>query len=349
MWSGSIAELADASGIPESAIRCYLYDGKTPKLEKAIRLASTLGVPVETLAKRGLRSLVQARRAKKVGVPCSACGAGRTTSRPGRCRVCEVASPERIARGRAQRRETLVRYIERIRGGAKFGDIRREGGWKRYTDENPDLAAELDALRRERTQRVHKDAIPEGCYLVQCETSGLVKIGYSNDPNDRLRTLRIGSPTRLVLRGVLGGGRDMEATLHARFAHRRSHGEWYALTPSELSETLCGSMVPEPGSARRAKQVHARLAARAPRRKFARPDLVPERPRAARSKGGPHLAHLRSWAVAEGALRYTQKELAVLCGTTQTTVSGWLREAGIVAPKRHFFDRDAFLKSVFSA
>jgi hypothetical protein len=251
-----------------------------------------------------------------------------------------------------RRREKLTEVVGRLLSGEPFASVHRRG-WARYAThlmENPDLAAEIESIRRVRMRPVFKD-LPEGCYLIQCETTGLVKIGFSNDPNDRLRTLRIGSPTKLAIRGVLGGGRDMEATLHARFAHRRSHGEWYALTPEEMAETLCGSVVPEPGSYRSAKRAQARFAASAPRPVQERAKTERSRAKNAGRALAPmrHDAHIKSWIQAEAFRVYTQTEIVWLTGWGQGAVSRALSEAGVVAARRYRLDKSEFLARVFNA
>jgi hypothetical protein len=64
-------------------------------------------------------------------------------------------------------------------------------------------------------------------YFVQAEVGGLLKIGFSTDPSDRLRHLQTGSPERLVLLHVMAGTPAIERWLHERFAHLRVHGEWF--------------------------------------------------------------------------------------------------------------------------
>jgi hypothetical protein len=66
-------------------------------------------------------------------------------------------------------------------------------------------------------------------YLVQSETSGLVKIGYAANVKKRLRLLQTGSADRLRLLRLLEGGRAEEAGLHRRFAQHRKRGEWFSL------------------------------------------------------------------------------------------------------------------------
>jgi len=72
-------------------------------------------------------------------------------------------------------------------------------------------------------------------YFVQA-SNGLVKIGVSGSPENRLRTLQTMSPVPLRLLLVLqGGGAHREAELHEQFAEHRSHGEWFRPAPELLA------------------------------------------------------------------------------------------------------------------
>ncbi|KKK58276.1 hypothetical protein LCGC14_3046080 [marine sediment metagenome] len=63
-------------------------------------------------------------------------------------------------------------------------------------------------------------------YFIQAEND-LIKIGYTNDVKQRLRTLRTMSPERLNLMKTIKGDQKQETLLHRRFKHLRSHGEWF--------------------------------------------------------------------------------------------------------------------------
>lgn len=54
-----------------------------------------------------------------------------------------------------------------------------------------------------------------------------VKIGVSDDPEERLDDLQTGSPVPLVLLWQVHGGQRLESMLHERFAAYRTHGEWF--------------------------------------------------------------------------------------------------------------------------
>ena len=76
-------------------------------------------------------------------------------------------------------------------------------------------------------------------YFVRAKTLGLIKIGLTMNMNDRMKTLRVGSPDQLELVGaVMDRDADrLEGRLHARFADHRSHGEWFHPCP-ELLEVI---------------------------------------------------------------------------------------------------------------
>ena len=58
--------------------------------------------------------------------------------------------------------------------------------------------------------------------------SGLVKIGSSEDPHHRFKTIQAMSPEMLEMRIVSPvDGRELEKSFHKRFAHLRHHGEWF--------------------------------------------------------------------------------------------------------------------------
>lgn len=66
-------------------------------------------------------------------------------------------------------------------------------------------------------------------YLIGSPQSPLVKIGWSDNPERRLRHLQTGSPVPLQLLALFEGGAVLEAALHRQFANKRRHGEWFDL------------------------------------------------------------------------------------------------------------------------
>jgi len=62
-------------------------------------------------------------------------------------------------------------------------------------------------------------------YFMKAETTGLIKIGISFDPENRRRALESSEP--LVLLAYMSGTVETERELHTRFSKLRAHGEWY--------------------------------------------------------------------------------------------------------------------------
>jgi hypothetical protein len=56
---------------------------------------------------------------------------------------------------------------------------------------------------------------------------GPIKIGHAKDPVSRLAEVQTGHPARLVLIATVQGPASLERQYHAKFAHRRLHGEWF--------------------------------------------------------------------------------------------------------------------------
>lgn len=68
-------------------------------------------------------------------------------------------------------------------------------------------------------------------YFIRAE-NGLIKIGVSVDPENRLRQLQTGSSTRLELLDTIETENSnlLESKLHKEFAKYRIHGEWFNIS-----------------------------------------------------------------------------------------------------------------------
>ncbi len=64
-------------------------------------------------------------------------------------------------------------------------------------------------------------------FIGRADGEGLVKIGYSADPQRRLGDLQTGSPVELAIIDTVPGSEDFEQELHARLSANRRHGEWF--------------------------------------------------------------------------------------------------------------------------
>ena len=62
------------------------------------------------------------------------------------------------------------------------------------------------------------------------QSNKFIKIGYSADPQSRLKELQTGSPSKLHIQAVIDGNTQTEKGLHEMFAHLRAKGEWFRYT-----------------------------------------------------------------------------------------------------------------------
>jgi hypothetical protein len=65
---------------------------------------------------------------------------------------------------------------------------------------------------------------------------GLVKIGFSNAPLERITAMQLGSPVLLRFLALVEGTPKLERRYHERFAAFRVRGEWFARSPEILAE-----------------------------------------------------------------------------------------------------------------
>ena len=100
----------------------------------------------------------------------------------------------------------------------------------RFSDASPRLkprirTAMLSPLQRRPSRRPGK----RGYVYFIGAVDGPIKIGMSQDPTERLRSLQTGSPVALRLMAVVPSQEpeQLEVLLHARFGSLRMHGEWF--------------------------------------------------------------------------------------------------------------------------
>ena len=69
-------------------------------------------------------------------------------------------------------------------------------------------------------------------YVIYCAQSGNVKIGVTDDIDERFKTLQSMSPTPLEIKyKYISYGNEIETYFHKRFAAERLHGEWFKFSP----------------------------------------------------------------------------------------------------------------------
>lgn len=66
----------------------------------------------------------------------------------------------------------------------------------------------------------------------------LIKIGFSNEPSNRLRQLQTGNPRILALMGWINADKTYEKRLHEKYHDRNTSGEWFKIHPTDVLEEL---------------------------------------------------------------------------------------------------------------
>lgn len=72
-------------------------------------------------------------------------------------------------------------------------------------------------------------------YVITCDETKSCKIGYSKNPEKRLKHLQTGNPSKLHLTKVIPGEFEDEKQLHSKFKHLSKKGEWFELS-NEIEE-----------------------------------------------------------------------------------------------------------------
>lgn len=72
-------------------------------------------------------------------------------------------------------------------------------------------------------------------YLIRNEDNGLVKIGWSGNPELRFKRLHTLTGANLTFLWSLQGGKTVERHLHNNFAAKRKQGEWFDLDETDIA------------------------------------------------------------------------------------------------------------------
>ena len=86
-------------------------------------------------------------------------------------------------------------------------------------------------------RRLEQSRFDSFVYLMEDLRNGLFKIGRSKTPGKRERTLQSEQPS-LILRFSIPAAESDETELHRKFASKRSRGEWFSLTETEIISAI---------------------------------------------------------------------------------------------------------------
>lgn len=87
------------------------------------------------------------------------------------------------------------------------------------------LREKAEAAAAESAATVAADVLNGRVYFI--DDGFFIKIGFSKKPQDRIIKLQTASPFKLTLIRTVLGNKKLEAELHTRFRHLKSHGEWF--------------------------------------------------------------------------------------------------------------------------
>lgn len=75
-------------------------------------------------------------------------------------------------------------------------------------------------------------------YVYFAKSNDIYKIGVSDNPKSRLDNLRTGSAIPIEIEYVIPSNnpRDIETTLHRRFANKNVHREWFNISDDEINQ-----------------------------------------------------------------------------------------------------------------
>lgn len=72
-------------------------------------------------------------------------------------------------------------------------------------------------------------------YLIKSLNEGVYKIGVSKNPNKRLKEVQTGNPSPVEILHLYEteNAYKVEKSLHNRYSHLNTHGEWFELSINE--------------------------------------------------------------------------------------------------------------------
>jgi hypothetical protein len=192
-------------------------------------------------------------------------------------------------------------------------------------------------------------------YVIGNPSCNTVKIGVSDTPHQRVKSIQLMSPLLLQVLWTCPGGRRLEKALHAHFAQYHSHGEWFTFPDQpvrRVREAVTGG-VPDPAPKRVATSYH-------------RPERDPKEVRMTPSRalyvavsewygslpfsteGVADVFGIPQGTVRSQLERLRSEGLVVQAGTEESRHSGVLRKRYVVVPlaQGRFIGRPSYGASV---
>lgn len=130
--------------------------------------------------------------------------------------------------------------------GRSINTMKKEELWSLFVEAyNIDPVDSFLNRRKEIREAKEKSKLPDQknnkqsgfVYFVINEKHEFCKIGYSIDPQKRLKGIQTGCPFPVFIKKVIGGTPSLEKKFHKHFQRQRSSGEWFYIR-GELKDFL---------------------------------------------------------------------------------------------------------------
>jgi hypothetical protein len=132
-----------------------------------------------------------------------------------------------------------------IKETEKISQIQKQNLLIKKLQQQRELKAERERERERKQAQLKADALakqvkiinakkqvkPKKTYLIKNLKNGFYKIGYSNNPTRREKTLQSEEPT---IKMVKVWDKFIEKELHHKYKDQRVRGEWFKLTPIQV-------------------------------------------------------------------------------------------------------------------
>jgi len=109
--------------------------------------------------------------------------------------------------------------------------------WKKKKAARDEAKKAQQEIEKRRTyKKPSKGDLKGFIYFIQGECGGPIKIGYTTDLEQRLKSLQTGYPDRLELLLAFPANPNYEKAIHKQFEEYRLNGEWFKPTPEVLKK-----------------------------------------------------------------------------------------------------------------
>jgi len=109
---------------------------------------------------------------------------------------------------------------------------------QQYPDRSDRFIAEMVGVSNTFVGVVRKSKVQKGfVYFILCPRANMVKIGFTNNLDERIKSHRTSCPFPVVFLKAVEGSFRLEREIHGKFSDLRAHLEWFVYS-DELAEFI---------------------------------------------------------------------------------------------------------------